>query len=97
MNDIERLTAHRAAETEGERTPAQRAREFSMPDDHARPWTFHRSAYAEGYHVVDAHGLLIASGLSRRDAQIIAGAPELASLAHQFCEDVDAALKRIGL
>lgn len=97
MNDIKRLAAHRAAETEGERTPAQRARELSMPDDHARPWTFHRTAHDNGYHVVDAFGLLVATGLSRRDAQIIAGAPELASLAHQFCEDVDAALKRIGL
>ena len=76
---------------------AQRARELSMPDDHARPWTFHCTAGGGGYHVVDAHGLLVATGLSRRDAKLIAGAPELAALAHQFCEDVDGALTRVGL
>lgn len=94
MNDTARLAAHRELETEGSTTPAQ-ARAFPV-DDHARPWTMHRD-HEGAYFVRDADGLLVANGLSQRDARIITFAPELGGLALQFCEDFDRALTRVGL
>ena len=49
------------------------------------------------YSVRDADGAAIASGLSQRDAKLIAGAPDMGALAQQFCDDLDRALTRVGL
>lgn len=95
MNDIERLAAHRAAETEGQRSPAQRRHRFDA-DDHPRPWTYHKT-HAFAWHVADAVGLIVATGLSQRDARIIASAPMIAALADGFAKDVDAELTRVDL
>ena len=96
MNDIARLAAHRAIETEGSTTPAQ-ARALHHGDDHPRPWVYAYDMVWGTYSVRDADGATIATGLSQRDAKLIAGAPDMGALAQQFCDDLDRALTRVGL
>ena len=97
MNDAARLAAHLAAETEGSTTPAQAYIRSRPVDDRPRPWTFHWDMLWQSYRVVDADGHLIVERLSHRDARLIAGAPEVAALAQEFCDDLDRALTRVGL
>lgn len=97
MNDTARLAAHRELETEGSTTPAQARSGSRSVDDRPRPWTYRWDMVYASWRVHDADGATIASGLSQRDAKLIAGAPDIGALAQQFCDDLDRALMRVGL
>lgn len=97
MNDTARLAAHRELETEGSTTPAQSRSRPRAVDDRPRPWVYAYDMVWGTYSVRDADGAAIASGLSQRDAKLIAGAPDMGALAQQFCDDLDRALTRVGL